>query len=60
MPNEQTNKIDFHALVIATGASIRSPLVGLNADETFYNQAGRVFEKAWLKQRPLLSGAVIL
>lgn len=33
-----TEKIDFHALVIATGASTPSPLLGLNQDDEFLRE----------------------
>lgn len=39
-------KIDFHALIIATGASTPSPLLGLNRDEEFLRSNWAEFRKA--------------
>ena len=39
-------RIDFHALIIATGASTPSPLLGLNQDEAFLRSAWIEFRKA--------------
>jgi NADH dehydrogenase FAD-containing subunit len=39
-------KIDFHALVIATGASTPSPLLGLNRDDAFLRTNWAAFRKA--------------
>jgi len=39
-------KIDFHALVIATGASTPSPLLGLNRDDVFLRTNWAAFRKA--------------
>jgi apoptosis-inducing factor 2 len=39
-------KIDFHALVIATGASTPSPLLGLNRDDEFLRSNWTAFRKA--------------
>ena len=39
-------KIEFHALVIATGASTPSPLLGLNRDEHFLRANWTTFRKA--------------
>lgn len=39
-------KIEFHALVIATGASTPSPLHGLNRDESFLRSNWTAFRKA--------------
>lgn len=33
LPNGTTERLDFHAVVVATGASTPSPLLGLNQDE---------------------------
>jgi NADH dehydrogenase FAD-containing subunit len=41
-----TEKIDFYALVIATGASTRSPLLGLNRDDEFLRINWSAFRKA--------------
>lgn len=41
-----TEKIDFYALVIATGASTPSPLLGLNRDEEFLRTNWTAFRKA--------------
>ena len=41
-----TEKLDFYALVIATGASTPSPLLGLNQDEAFLHQSWTAFRKA--------------
>ena len=41
-----TEKIDFHALVIATGASTPSPLLGLNRDAEFLRSNWTAFRKA--------------
>ncbi len=41
-----TEKIDFHALVIATGASTSSPLLGLNRDDEFLRENWTAFRKA--------------
>jgi NADH dehydrogenase FAD-containing subunit len=41
-----TKKIDFYALVIATGASTRSPLLGLNRDNEFLRTNWSAFRKA--------------
>jgi NADH dehydrogenase FAD-containing subunit len=41
-----TKKIDFYALVIATGASTRSPLLGLNRDDEFLRTNWSAFRKA--------------
>lgn len=41
-----TEKIDFYALVIATGASTPSPLLGLNRDEEFLRTNWIAFRKA--------------
>lgn len=41
-----TKKIDFYALVIATGASTSSPLLGLNKDEEFLRARWAEFRKA--------------
>ncbi|PYI07759.1 FAD/NAD(P)-binding domain-containing protein [Aspergillus sclerotiicarbonarius CBS 121057] len=43
--NTVTN-IDFHALVIATGASTPSPLLGLNQDEVFLHEQWAAFRNA--------------
>ena len=41
-----TKKIDFHALVIATGASTPSPLLGLNRDDEVLRTNWTAFRKA--------------
>lgn len=41
-----TEKVDFHALVIATGASTPSPLLGLNQDDEFLRANWTAFRKA--------------
>ncbi len=41
-----TEKIDFHALVIATGASTSSPLLGLTRDDEFLRENWTAFRKA--------------
>lgn len=43
---DNTEKIDFYALVIATGASTPSPLLGLNRDEEFLRANWTAFRKA--------------
>ena len=40
------DKIDFYALVIATGASTPSPLLGLNRDEGYLRESWTTFRKA--------------
>ena len=37
--DEQTQTLDFYALIIATGASTPSPLFGLNRDEKYLRKA---------------------
>jgi NADH dehydrogenase FAD-containing subunit len=44
--NGSTEKLDFYALVIATGASTPSPLLGLNHDEDFLRTSWAAFRKA--------------
>lgn len=39
-------KIEFYALVIATGASTASPLLGLNRDDEFLKTNWTAFRKA--------------
>ena len=41
-----TEKIEFHALVVATGASTPSPLLGLNQNEHFLRASWTTFRKA--------------
>ena len=41
-----TEKIDFYALVIATGATTSSPLLGLNRDKEFLRENWTAFRKA--------------
>jgi NADH dehydrogenase FAD-containing subunit len=41
-----TEKIDFHALIIATGASTSSPLFGLNRDVGFLRASWSAFREA--------------
>lgn len=43
---DNTEKIDFYALVIATGASTPSPLLGLNRDHEFLRTNWTAFRKA--------------
>ena len=40
-----TEKIDFHAIIIATGASTSSPLLGLNRDNEFLRKNWTAFRK---------------
>jgi apoptosis-inducing factor 2 len=44
--NGGTDKINFYALVIATGASTVSPLLGLNRDAEFLRSAWTAFRRA--------------
>ena len=46
LPDGATENIDFHALVIATGASTPSPLLGLNRDVDFLRSSWTTFRKA--------------
>ena len=46
LANGDMEKIDFCALVIATGASTSSPLLGLNRDEQFLRSNWAAFRKA--------------
>lgn len=46
LPDGSTESIDFHALVIATGASTPSPLLGLNRDVDFLRSSWASFRKA--------------
>jgi apoptosis-inducing factor 2 len=46
LANSNTEKIDFYALVIATGASTPSPLLGLNRDDEFLRTNWTAFRKA--------------
>jgi NADH dehydrogenase FAD-containing subunit len=46
LANNNTEKIDFYALVIATGASTPSPLLGLNRDDEFLRTNWTAFRKA--------------
>ncbi|PYH88856.1 FAD/NAD(P)-binding domain-containing protein [Aspergillus ellipticus CBS 707.79] len=39
----ETEKIEFHAIVIATGTSTTSPLLGLNRDELYLHQQWATF-----------------
>ena len=41
-----TEKIDFHALLIATGSSTSSPLLGLNRDTAFLRKSWTAFREA--------------
>ena len=41
-----TETIEYHALVIATGASTASPLLGLNRDENYLRESWAVFRRA--------------
>ena len=45
-PDRKTEKIDFHALVIATGASTPSPLLCMNKDDEFLRTTWVTFRKA--------------
>ena len=47
-------KIDFFALVIATGASTPSPLLGLNRDENFLRTSWNTFRKALPSARSIV------
>lgn len=47
-------KIDFHALVIATGASTPSPLLGLNKDEEFLRTNWTAFREALPKAKSIV------
>jgi NADH dehydrogenase FAD-containing subunit len=42
----EVETMDFHSLVIATGASTPSPLLGLNQDEVFLKNAWQEFREA--------------
>lgn len=42
----ETEKIDFHALIIATGATTASPLLGLNRDIDFLRKSWKEFREA--------------
>jgi NADH dehydrogenase FAD-containing subunit len=46
-----TENIDFYTLVIATGASTPSPLLGLNRDEQFLRTNWAAFRKALPKAK---------
>ncbi|KAK5455258.1 hypothetical protein LTS15_005978 [Exophiala xenobiotica] len=46
LPGGSTEDIEFHALVIATGASNTSPLLGLNRDVDFLRSSWSMFRKA--------------
>jgi NADH dehydrogenase FAD-containing subunit len=46
LANSNTEKIDFYTLVIATGASTPSPLLGLNRDDEFLRTNWTSFRKA--------------
>ena len=46
LANGNIEKIDFYALVIATGASTSSPLLGLNRDDEFLRNDWTAFRKA--------------
>lgn len=43
---DMTEKVEFHGVVIATGASTLSPLLGLNHDETILRKNWTTFRKA--------------
>ncbi|RAK95440.1 NAD(P)/FAD-dependent oxidoreductase [Aspergillus ibericus CBS 121593] len=45
-PTAETEVIEYHAIVIATGASTPSPLLGLNQDEVFLHEQWTEFRKA--------------
>ena len=45
-PRGESETIDFHSLVIATGASTRSPLLGLNQDANFLRKSWAAFREA--------------
>jgi NADH dehydrogenase FAD-containing subunit len=45
LANGDTEQLDFHALVIATGASTPSPLLGLNQSEAFLRESWNTFRK---------------
>ena len=45
LANGETEQLDFHALVIATGASTPSPLLSLNQSEAFLRESWNTFRK---------------
>ncbi|MCJ1233517.1 hypothetical protein MMC14_001475 [Varicellaria rhodocarpa] len=49
-----TERIDFYALVIATGASTHSPLLGLNRDDEFLRTSWTAFRKALPSARSIV------
>lgn len=46
LPDKTSEKIEFHALVIATGASTPSPLLGLNRDVEYLRSSWSAFRQA--------------
>ena len=46
LATENIEKIDFHALVIATGATTSSPLLGLNRDSEYLRSNWNIFREA--------------
>lgn len=46
LANGDSEKINFHALVIATGASTPSPLLSLNRDESWLRESWKLFRQA--------------
>ncbi|KAL8872881.1 MAG: hypothetical protein Q9174_001564 [Haloplaca sp. 1 TL-2023] len=54
MPNNQTEKLHYHALVIATGASTSSPLFGLNHDEETLRNNWKAFRTALPAARSII------
>ncbi|KAF1998165.1 FAD/NAD(P)-binding domain-containing protein [Amniculicola lignicola CBS 123094] len=51
--NTDTETISFHALIIATGASTPSPLLGLNHDETTLKSSWKIFREALRNARSI-------
>lgn len=52
--SDETLDITFHALVIATGASTPSPLLGLNRDEEHLHESWDAFRKVLPKARSIV------
>ena len=46
LANGESETINFHALVVATGASTPSPLLSLNRDEVFLRESWKSFRQA--------------
>ncbi|TVY25575.1 Oxidoreductase [Lachnellula hyalina] len=51
-----SEKLDFYALVIATGASTPSPLFSLNRDENFLRESWTAFRKALPNAKSIVIG----